>query len=199
MNLGTQVYELAYVKSPIFLTNGIATLIPGGVLPLIAITESLSLSTSLLQGKINLSLDDFWANFYAMPGATLHNLQIGNYPFANQQVAANAVIGQPLNVSMRMNTTPRLQGGMVTKILTASALKFALDQHNFNGGTYSVLTPSYFYTGCVMTGMKDITSGDSHHQQTDWQLDFVQPLLSISQTVQVQNSLLSKLTGGLPL
>ena len=88
---------------------------------------------------------------------------------------------------------------MVSRIMTATALKLALDNHNLSGGTYSVLTPSYLYQGCILTSFKDITSGDSKHQQTDWQLDFVQPLLSLSAAESVQNSTMSKFTNGLKL
>ena len=199
MSIVSQAYKLAYEKSPIFLTDGIASFVPGNILPLIAITEAVSLATSAIAGNISLNLDDFYATFWPLPGSTLHENQIGNYPFANQQVAANAIITQPLRVSMRMNCTPRLQGAMVSRIMTATALKLALDNHNLSGGTYSVLTPSYLYQGCILTSFKDITSGDSKHQQTDWQLDFVQPLLSLSAAESVQNSTMSKVTNGLKL
>lgn len=199
MSIVSQAYKLAYEKSPIFLTDGIASFVPGKILPLIAITEAVSLATSAIAGNISLNLDDFYATFWPLPGSTLHENQIGNYPFANQQVAANAIITQPLRVSMRMNCTPRLQGAMVSRIMTATALKLALDNHNLSGGTYSVLTPSYLYQGCILTSFKDITSGDSKHQQTDWQLDFVQPLLSLSAAESVQNSTMSKFTNGLKL
>ena len=181
------------------MTDGIASFVLGKILPLIAITEAVSLATSAIAGNISLNLDDFYATFWPLPGSTLHENQIGNYPFANQQVAANAIITQPLRVSMRMNCTPRLQGAMVSRIMTATALKLALDNHNLSGGTYSVLTPSYLYQGCILTSFKDITSGDSKHQQTDWQLDFVQPLLSLSAAESVQNSTMSKFTNGLKL
>ena len=196
MNLNS-VYKLAFEKSPIFLVDGIASFIPGEVLPLIAITQAIDFQLGVLNGKIDLNLDDFFATFYPLPGATLHNNQIGTYPFANQKTAANAIIAQPLNISMRMNCTPRLKGAMVTRTLTATALKVALDYHNFNGGSYTVLTPSFMYTGCIMTGMKDITTGESKHQQTDWQMDFVQPLISISEASEKMGELFNRLDKGI--
>jgi hypothetical protein len=212
MNIGKSAYELAYVKSPIFLNDGLASGLPGKVLPLIAITEAASFVAGLLAGQaltraadlaaglltanMKLGLDDFYATFWPLPGSTLHKNQIASYPFANQAVAANAIISQPLNISMRMNCTPRLPGAMVSRIMTATALKNALDNHNFSGGTYSVLTPSFFYIGCILKEMKDITSGDSKHPQTDWQLDFEQPLLSLNVAKYFQGALMSKLTGG---
>jgi len=196
MNLGNSIYKLAFEKSPIFLTDGIASFVPGKILPLIAITEALNFQSGILNGKINLNLDDFFATFYPLPGATLHNNQIGSYPFANQKTAANAIIAQPLNISMRMNCTPRLKGAMVTRTLTAIALKTALDNHNFNGGSYTVVTPSFVYSGCIMTGFKDITSGESKHQQTDWQIDFIQPLINLAEAETKMNALLQKMTNG---
>lgn len=196
MNVGTAIYKLAYEKSPIFLTDGIASLIPGGTLPLVAITQAGDIVRNLQTMNIPTNLDDFYATFWPMPGAKLHNNQIGSYPFANQKTAANAIIAQPLTISMRMNCTPRLKGGMVSRHMTATALKNALDNHIFRGGSFSVLTPAFLYTGCILTGFTDITSGESKHQQTDWQLDFVQPLLSENEAQFFQNGLMSKLTGG---
>jgi hypothetical protein len=197
MSLGSSVYKLTYEKSPIFLNDGIASFIPGGVLPLIAITQAGDIVGQLATGSISTRLDDFWATFFPMPGAKLHNNQIGNYPFANQKTAANAIIFQPLNISMRMNCSPRLQGSMVTRTMISTALKAALDKHNSLGGTYTVITPSYAYFGCILTGFTDITSGESKHQQTDWQLDFIQPLTSTDEAQQVENSVMSKFTSGI--
>ena len=196
MNIGSAAYTLAFVKSPIFLNGGIADNMPNQTIPLIAITEAGSMASGILAGSVSARMDDFFANFFPLPGAKLHNNQIGTYPFANQKVAANAIIAQPLNISMRMNCTPRGRGAMVTRTMTATALKNALDNHNFRGGTYSVLTPSFFYAGCILTGFTDITSGESKHQQTDWQLDFVQPLISQNEAEFFQNALMSKMELG---
>lgn len=199
MNIGSAAYKLAYEKSPIFLVDGLASNMPFKVLPLIAITQSADIVGNVLTGSIPTNLDDFWATFWPMPGATLHNNEIGMYPFANQKTAANAIIAQPLNISMRMNCTPRQRGGMVTRTMTATALKAALDNHNFSGGTYTVVTPSFVYEGCILKKMTDITSGESKHQQTDWQLDFVQPLVSTKEAQFFENNLTSKITNGVPL
>jgi hypothetical protein len=198
MNTGKSLYQLAYEKSPIFLVDGIASLIPGNVLPLIAITQAGAIATGLLTGGISAKLDDFFATFAPIPGATLVSNQIGSYPFANQKTAANAIIAQPLTISMKMNITPRLQGAMITRIMIATALKNALDNHNFRGGSYNVLTPTFFYQGCIMTGFKDITSGESKHAQSDWQLDFIQPLISTNEATTYQNALMQKITNGVP-
>ncbi|HET8689619.1 MAG TPA: hypothetical protein VFM18_23660 [Methanosarcina sp.] len=198
MSLGKSLFQLAYEKSPIFLTDGIASFVPGKILPLISITQSGDFTQNVLNGNLSINFDDFYATFKPLAGATLHNNQIGSYPFANQKVAANAIIAQPLNISLLMNTTPRLRGGMISKVMTATALKNALDNHNFQGGTYTILTPSFMYEGCIMTSFKDITTGESKHVQTDWQIDFIQPLTTEKEANSTMNALMQKLTNGLP-
>jgi len=189
-------YKLAFEKSPIFLTGGIATYVTGGVLPIIAITQGMNILTGGLSAITN--LDSFWASFFPLPGAQLQNNSIGHYPFANQVVAANSIIVQPLTVSMRMNCSIRNGGGMITKIMTSTALKIALDNHKLQGGTFTVLTPSFLYQNCILTQMKDITTGESRQYQTDWQLDFEQPLVTMTQAQYYQNSVMNAATSGVP-
>lgn len=196
MNIGTAIYQLAYQKSPIFLVDGIAASLPGHIMPIIAITQSANFNSGLLSGNISLNTDSFYANFEPIQGATLHNNQIAKYPFANQQTAANSIISQPLNVSMKMITPLNTTGAMVAQIMTSTALKNALENHNLRGGTYTVLTPSFLYQGCIMTGFKDISSGESKKKQMEWQIDFEQPLLSEKQAVLIEGALFQKLTGG---
>lgn len=189
-------WKLAFQLSPIILTNGLATNMPGGMLPIIALTESLNFTEGLLSGAQNISLDDFFANFEPLPGATLIDQDFGEYPFANQAVAANAVIANPLEVSLRMICPVRNPAGYPVKLATMIALKTALAQHNGSGGTYTIATPSQFYTNCLMKNMRDISTGESKQTQFIWQMDFRQPLLTLQSAQQAQNSLLSKLTGG---
>jgi hypothetical protein len=198
--LATNAYKLAFEKSPIFLTGGLAQNIPGKTLPIIAITQGMAILSGIATGSIlsgnAFNLDNFWASFFPLPGAQLQNNSIGKYPFANQIVAANSIIMQPLTVSMRMNCSIRNGGGMITKIMTATALKIALDNHKLQGGTFSVLTPSFFYQNCILTQMKDITSGESKQYQTDWQMDFEQPLITMTGAQYFQNGPMNAATNG---
>ena len=198
MNSGMLAYKLAFEKSPIFLTDGLAAIAPGSILPLIAITQANDVLRAGDGASILSKLDDYFASFWPMPGAQLISVQLGKYPFANQKTAANAIVAQALTFSMRMNVTPKVKGAMITRTMNMSALKAALDAHAALGGTYSVLTPSYLYTGCVLVSMKDMTSGDSFHQQTDWQLDFEQPLLNSTEATQTMNTLMKKLSAQVP-
>lgn len=192
---GLAAYKLAFQLSPIVLVNGIAGQI-GGMLPIIAITEAAHFLTGILSGTDNIELDNFFAHFEPAQGSTLIDNQIGTYPFANQAVAANAIIRQPLALSMIMKCPPRDAIGVATKLATMMNLRRALDQHNSKGGTYTVVTPSCFYTNGIMTGMRDVSSGESKHPQSAWQIDFQFPLLTLENAAAAQNSLMQRLTSG---
>lgn len=194
------VFKLGFEISPVILTNGIATNIPGGMLPIVSITEAANFVTGLLDGGSVLSLDNFFAHWLPIPGGTLANNQIGMYPFANQTVAANAIIAQPLQISMRMICPVKSSGGYAAKLVTISALQAALAMHNNMGGTYTVATPSFLYTNCVLLGMKDITGGgESKQLQTEWQFDFLQPLVALADAQSAMNGLMSKISSGTPI
>ena len=196
---GEAVFKLSFELSPVIFTGGIASAIPGGMLPIILITQSLSFVQGILSGAGDLDLDDYFAHFKPLPGSTLIDQQIGKYPFANQAVAANAVIRQPLAISMRMICPARGPAGYAVKLATMSALQAVIAQHNVSGGTYTVATPAYFYTNCVMTGMRDTSDSSSAQAQNTYQMDFEQPLLTLQEAQQAQNNLMSQITGGTPI
>jgi hypothetical protein len=195
-SLGMAAWKLSFQLSPIILNNGIAAQIPGGMLPIIAITEALNFATGILDGGDNIGLDSFFANFQVVPGDTMIDQTIGKYPFANQTIAANAVIQQPLKVSLAMICPVQHELGYATKLATMMALQAVLKQHNQTGGTYTILTPSVFYADCIMTTMSDITGGESKQVQTLWRLDFEQPLLTLTQAQQAYNSAMGKIGAG---
>lgn len=194
-NAARTAYDVAFQVSPIILTGGIVANTQGSALPIIALVgQAASFAAgALLDG---FSMDDFYARFVPLPGSTVISNAIGTYPFANQQVAANAIINQPLNISLQMIVPVKQTGGYMTKLAVFTALQQSLSSHNAAGGTYSIATPSYVYTNCIMTAMTDITSGETRQQQILWQLDFVQPLITQQQATAAQNGLMSKLTGG---
>jgi len=207
MSIGRIGYQLAYQISPIFLVNGIADLYGvGGLLPIVTITQMVSTAQEALNVITGsdkpmdlLNPDKFFAHFNPMAGGNLHSNQVGQYPFANQKVAANAIIAQPLHISMRMTCHPKIKGGAVSQLLSGAAIKLAIDKHNFSGGMYHVLTPHFLYMNCIMTEMKDITPGNSEFPQVEWQLDFLQPLITKSDATDSLNSLAKKLSAGVPI
>lgn len=189
------VFKLAYQISPILLTGGI---VAGSIeaLPIVALTEEANFVSSLVSGTQNTELDDFFAHYFPLPGATLIDQQAATYPFANQAIAANAVITNPNTVSLMMLCPVRNTLGYGIKLATMMALQKTLAQHNSKGGTYSIVTPSYIYTNCIMLAMRDVSGGESKQKQFSWQLDFFQPLLSVASAQSALSSLMQKLNNG---
>jgi hypothetical protein len=185
-------YDLAFQISPIMLQGGIAASAQGGILPIVALYGQLGAYTD---GAIT-DPNEFFARYMPLPGSTLISFTVGTYPFANQQVAANAVIQQPLTLSMLMICPVNQPGGYLTKLPTLTALRGSLVSHINSGGTFSIATPAYVYNNLLMTGMSDITNNDGHQRQVEWQLDFVAPLITLSDAAAAQSSLMQRATNG---
>ncbi|ECD5986352.1 hypothetical protein E2H14_05980 [Salmonella enterica subsp. enterica serovar Muenchen] len=198
LNYFGQAFKLAFEVSPILLVDGIASKIPGGVMPIAVLTEGLSIVNGLLHGEIRTRS---MAAFTPMAGTTLIQQEISNLNFYNQVTAANATIRKPNRVVMQMIRPASTEdGGYATKGMTFTALKMALDMHNQYGGCYTVMTPSFIYTRCLMRSFVD-TSGFSEQNkqvQHTWQLEFEQPLSSVEQTVTTLASVLNKFDKGIP-
>lgn len=187
--------QLSYQLSPIILTNGIAQYVPGGMLPIIALTEALNFTEGLLSGA-NIDFNNAFANFVLMPGGTLIANRVGEYPFANQATAANAIISDPLNLSLRMICPARGAGGFLVKLATITALKLALDAHSSSGGTYTVATPAYFYTNLLLLDLTDVSTNPKQ-PQSEWIWRFRKPLLTLEDAQNSLNTMMSKISGGL--
>ena len=196
MSPGTAAWILSYQLAPIVFCGGIAQNIPGGVMPITQITESSSFPSGLLSSGGPASLDDYFANFIPLPGATLGENVIGEYPFANQAVAGNAIIANPLVVSCLMICPVRDAGGYSTSTAIMMALASAMNQHDSLGGTYTYVTPKFFYTDLVRIRMVDVSSSESKQAQNAYQIDFRKPLLTLQAAQAAQNTLMSKLSNG---
>ncbi|MCZ6443268.1 hypothetical protein O5268_15990 [Escherichia coli] len=139
LNYFGQAFKLAFEVSPILLVDGIASKIPGGVMPIAVLTEGLSITNGLLHGEIRTRS---MAAFTPMAGTTLVQQDLCNLNFYNQVTAANATVRKPNRVVMQMIRPASTEdGGYTTKGMTFTALKMALDMHNQYGGCYTVLTP----------------------------------------------------------
>lgn len=195
-NTGREIADIAYRCSPIILTGGIAGGILGGSLPIIALTQSLGFANSLLTGDLSANPDNYFGHFFPLPGSRLIANSVGAYPFANQTVAANALISEPTNLSMGLICPPRMAGAYVTKMATISALQASLYQHNAMGGMYTILTPAYIYTNMIMTDMIDTSPNPAELPQSMFQFDFIRPLTQLTEAQQVQSTLMNKLTAG---
>lgn len=188
-------YDIAFQVSPIILVGGIAANTLGGMLPIIALGGQ---ALSALQGALSngINTDAFFARYVPVPGSTLINQSIATYPFANQATAANATIQQPLAISLRMIAPVKDTAGYLTKLAIWTSLQNSLVAHNAAGGTYTVATPWFIYTNCLLQTITDTTGGDGKQQQIMAQWDFQQPLTTQMQASSAYNSLMSKLSGG---
>ena len=196
--VGQQLYKLAFEISPIVLVGGVASGAPMNLLPLVLITEAGNFVTGLLSGGSDDDLDGFFAHFKPIAGATLVDNEVGHYSFANQAVAANAIIANPLRISLRMDCPVQGPGGYTARLATMTALSATLALHSSQGGLFAVATPSYIYTNCVLRSLRDVTTGEGRQVQVAWQWDFEQPLVSLSGAAGALNTLMNKIGVGVP-
>lgn len=184
-----QQYDLAFQVSPIILQGGIAANAEGGLLPIIALYNQ--------QAQLTTTTDPnaFFARYLPLPGSTLLSNAIGTYPFANAQVAANAIIQQPLTLSMMMIAPVNQPGGYQKKLSIFSALQKSLQQHCAAGGRFTVATPAMIYDNLLLTSMTDTTHSETQ-MQIMYQIDFVQPLLTLTAATAAQQALMQRITNG---
>jgi hypothetical protein len=216
MAVGRAAWQTIFQISPIFLQGGIVPgWIPGGMLPIILATEVLafpfgtltSAATALASAATFLSanagrsfnLDNSFAHFTPGAGAVVVNQQIATYPFANQSVAANSVITQPMQISFTMTCPARGPVSYWLKLPKMMALIDTLRRHNAKGGMYALVTPSFVYFDCLMQTMRDASGSQTKQVQNVWTLDFQKPLLTVEDATAAEqglNTILDKITGG---
>jgi len=195
--------QLKYQVCPIILTGGVASQISGGMLPMLSLFAQGSDVNALgLPFDIG-DLDNAFGAFNVLPGGTLVSQTIGKYPFANQAVAANAVIREPLTISVIMDAPMRPPSNdpfadvWAIKQSVMTALKGTLDQHNNRGGTYSVATPAYVYENLIMTSLTDNSRGNNSLPQNAWRFDFEKPLVALAELELMFNQQMQKIANGL--
>jgi len=188
-SLAKSVFTAAYEIAPIWLVGGLADYV-GGYVPITLLTEIID-----YPGLVN---KEFFAHFKPLPGGTLAKWQVAEYPFANFATAANAVVQQPLEISMLMVCPAQTGGGYLFKQAILTAVQFAIQKHITTGGTFTVITPAFTYANCLLTGIRDITPAGDKQVQYMFQWDFVQPLITTSQSQSVLGTLMDKVSNGLP-
>ncbi len=194
-----ELYRLGFEISPVILCEGIAQAIPGGMLPIVALTQSASFVTGLLSGASNLTnMDKYFCHWRAAQGGTMLDYEIGRYPFANQTVAANALLAMPLQISLLMDAPVNENTGAMTKLVSHSALQATLQAHANLGGTFIVATPALIYSGCILKNVRDVTGGGGSDPtpQRQWLWSFEQPLVSEKQSDRAVNTFLNKIGAG---
>lgn len=195
--MSRQNFSLSYEISPIILIGGIAKNLPQQSMPIISLTEQRNFDGGMVQGNIPINENEYFAKFKILPGGKLISNVVGQYPFANQQVAANAIIAMPINISILMMCPANNINSYATKGQIISSLKKSLDQHNAAGGVYTIATPAYTYTNCLMTDFVDVSGGESKQVQYEYRIDFIRPLITIEQAQLAYNSLMGKLNNQL--
>lgn len=184
-------FKLTYEDSPIILQDGLAQFMPGGVLPIIFLTEMFDIP-GILTGEL-------FAHFKPLPGGTLQEWSVAEYPLANMEMAANTVVKQPLKISMLMACPAQNNGGYILKQAMLTALKIGIEAHVLAGGSFTVITPAFTYTNCLLTAIRDVSSPSDKQVQYMFQWDFVQPLITKSGAEQILGSVMSKFSNGLPI
>ena len=61
---------------------------------------------------------------------------------------------------------------------------------------FSIATPAFIYNNCILTGMQSLATPEGRQQQIEYQLDFVQPLLTQDAAQGAQQQLIQKITSG---
>lgn len=182
-------YEIA----PIWLVGGIAQNQPNKKMSILKLTEG---NENIVYADPN----DYFAHFKVMSGGSLQDWGLAEYPFASMAMAANAVLQNPLKVSLIMYCPAQTnQNTYTAKSATITSLKYALDNHITNGGYFEVQTPAFTYSNCLLVSLRDITVQGDKQVQSMYQWDFSAPLILPSQTENVMNNLYQKLTQQLPV
>ena len=185
-------YWTQYQVNPIYLVGGIAG---AGMMAISSVLNAAGYPAGLTSGS-TATLGDTFGAFSVLPGGTLIDNEIAEYPFANATTAADAVITQPLHISLDMLVPS--DGSAVTlnnRLSIMTALKTTLDNHVAQGGLFNVATPSFIYFNCLLVSLVDTTGADIGGQvQIRWQWNFRQPLVTLQAAQAQQNSSLSKIT-----
>lgn len=218
MNPISSAFYYAYEASPIFLTGGIVNSMidqAGGVtesasafnlfgtsvnwvqgvsnlgIPIVAITETLT-----VLGNIDIPAQPLFT-FRPLPGGSIWKSEVAEMPFFTNQIAAVSQVQQPLNISLVSYCPANKDTTFALKLATFEALRWVIQQHVNNGGTFTVATPSYLYTDCLLTNIVDISDGTSNQSQVAWQWDFVQPLLTFPDLTSQLNKIIGSVSSGI--
>lgn len=197
--MSLQQFDYDFTKNPIFLKGGVATGLPGDMMPLMNLIQANAFPEGPTGSANALANARPFAEFVVATGSSLVRNQFGMYPFANQSVAANANIVQPKQVSMLMICPGAPEGGYSNKLALMQNLVQGLEKHCNQGGTFVVATPAFIYTACLLENMADVTGGETQQVQALYRLDFVIPLLTLEAARAAQNSLMQKTSDGVRL
>lgn len=191
--MSMQDFKRAYQLAPILLTGGIAANLPNGQMTVLTLTEG--------SDSVNYADDSsYFAHFKPLPGGTLVDFTAAEYPFASMNMAANAMLQNPLKVSLSMICPARtgpISYPSIQAIITR--IRQQLTAHILAGGSFTVATPGNIYENCLLLGLRDVSSAGDKKVQGAFQWDFAQPLITQQAATASFNNLYTKLAGGLPV
>ena len=168
MSVLNSAYTIAYEVSPIWFTGGIAQFSPVGV-PMALYTQGLStvgtaISSVTSGGNIDLTGQPFFT-WRPLPGSTLWEAEVAEFPFFTNQIAANAQVQRPLRISMLGHCPAGKDSPFTIKIATLQLLQSLITKHCNSGGAFTVFTPSYTYFNCLLTNFIGVSSGETNQPQ----------------------------------
>jgi hypothetical protein len=186
-------FQYSYEISPIMLVGGVASTMPGGILPIVSVMDQANYSNGIASAPTPTDIGEIFGHFKPVPGHSLIVNEIAHYPMANMSVAANAIITHPNTIALEMLVPANATITMQNKLSVITSLKGTLDNHTAQGGYYTVCTPSYIYTGCLLTSLIDATEdGVGSQPQVRWIWSFEQPLVTAASAA--QNQAMSKIS-----
>lgn len=188
-----QTFKREYQIAPIVLVQGIASNQLNGRMTILTLTEG--------SDTVNYADDDeYFAHFEPLPGGTLVDFTAAEYPFASMNMAANAMLQNGLKVSLKMLCPARNNAHNYSALqATITRLQQQLTAHILAGGSFTVATPGFIYSNCLLMGLRDISNAGDKKVQGVFQFDFMAPLITQQAAEQAFNSLYAKLTSGLPV
>lgn len=196
-------FQFRYELCPILLKNGIAENLTDKIMPIVQLTQQQGYPTSGMADKLIRTIvpgypptsDGYFAHFKTLPGCTLMNNSIGQYPFANSATAGNAIIQQAVNVSLLMYCPANSEYPTPTRSSIIESLLSALNEHVRSGGLFVVYTPLFIYDNCVLIGIRDGSDGEATGLQNGLIFDFLRPQIMTPEEAEgAQNELMSKIT-----
>lgn len=196
--MGLTIYRGLYEISPVYLVGGIAEKIPGGVLPIAALTEALSAGGSILTGNFGdvVDFDRYFAHWSPVYGSQWLSYDVASYPMFSQQEAANSIVKNPLNISLMMDCPAQKTGGLITKALTLEVLRSTLAYHVDNGGYFNIFQFGFTALNCLLLGMESVEN-QSKQDHVSFIFNFRQQLLT-RQDAQKLSDKVQNMNSGLP-
>lgn len=188
-----QTFKRKYQLAPILLIQGIAANLTNGQMTILTLTEG--------SDTVNYADDnEYFAHFEPMSGGTLVDFTAAEYPFASMNMAANAVLQNALKFSMKMVCPARNNAHSYPALqATMTRIQQQLTAHILAGGSFTVATPAFIYTNCLLLNVRDVSNAGDKKVQGVFQLDFAAPLITQQAAEQTFNNLYAKLQGGLPV